>query len=182
MHRLIGIRTWSYVAAHPEWVEDAQHWQRHTRMLEDTLSDALHERLASRFVDKRAASLARRLEEADGAPLLCSINKAGEVGVEGHDGGHRRGFAFGPDPQAARSDQALILKAARRAARSEIPRRVSRFLQAPENEITLDRQTGHILWQDEQIAHLRKGPAVLRPVIHIEDAEFLDSAHKTRIR
>ena len=182
MHRLMGIRTWSYVAAHPEWVEDAQHWQRHTRMLEDTLSDALHERLASRFVDKRAASLARRLEEADSAPLLCSISKAGEVRVEGHDVGHMRGFAFSPDPQAARSDQALILKAARRAARSEIPRLVSRFLQAPENEITLDRQTGHILWQEEQIAHLRKGPSVLRPVIHIEDAEFLDSAHKTRIR
>ncbi|WP_408744081.1 helicase-related protein [Acetobacter fabarum] len=182
MHRLMGIRTWSYVAAHPDWVENAQHWQRHTRMLEDTLSDALHERLASRFVDKRAASLARRLEEADGAPLLCAINKAGEVRVEGHDVGHMRGFAFVPDPEAARSDQALILKAARRAARSEIPRLVARFLQAPESEITLDNQTGHILWRDEPIAHLRKGPSVLHPVIHIDDAEFLESTHKARIR
>ncbi|MDE7548164.1 helicase-related protein [Acetobacter fabarum] len=182
MHRLMGIRTWSYVAAHPDWVENAQHWQRHTRMLEDTLSDALHERLASRFVDKRAASLARRLEEADGAPLLCAINKAGEVRVEGHDVGHMHGFAFVPDPDAARSDQPLLLKAARRAARSEIPRLVARFLQAPESEITLDNQTGHILWREEQIAHLRKGPSVLHPVIHIEDTEFLESAHKARIR
>ncbi|MFT8418099.1 MAG: helicase-related protein [Acetobacter sp.] len=182
MHRLMGIRTWSYVAAHPEWVEDAAHWQRHTRMLEDALSDALHERLTSRFVDRRAASLARRLEEADGAPLLCAISKSGEVRVEGHDVGHMRGFAFTPDPQAARSDQALILKAARRAARSEIPRLVSRFLQAPESEITLDPQTGHILWRDEQIAHLRKGPSVLHPVVYIDDAEFLETAHKARIR
>ena len=181
MHRLMGIRTWSYVAAHPEWVENALHWQRHTRMLEDALSDALHERLASRFVDKRAASLARRLEEADGAPLLCAISKSGEVRVEGHDVGHMRGFAFTPDPEAARSDQALILKAARRAARSEIPRLVTRFLQASENEITLDNQTGHILWRNEQIAHLRKGTSILAPAIHIEDAEFLETAHKARI-
>lgn len=182
MHRLMGIRTWSYVAAHPDWVEDAPHWQRHTRMLEDALSDALHERLASRFVDKRAASLARRLEEADGAPLLCAISKTGEVRVEGHDVGHMRGFAFTPDPQAARSDQTLILKAARRAARSEIPRLVTRFLQAPQSEITLDLQTGHILWRDEPIAHLRKGPSILHPLIHIEDAEFLETTHKARIR
>ncbi|WP_338333287.1 helicase-related protein [Acetobacter sp. LMG 32666] len=182
MHRLMGIRTWSYVAAHPEWVENAEHWQRHTRMLEDSLSDALHERLASRFVDRRAASLARRLEEADGAPLLCAINKSGQVRVEGHDVGHMRGFAFIPDPEAARSDQALILKAARRAARSEIPRLVARFLQAPESEITLDPSTGHILWRDEQIAHLRKGPSVLHPIIHIDDAEFLETTHKARIR
>ncbi|MCP1243091.1 DNA helicase [Acetobacter lambici] len=182
MHRLMGIRTWSYVAAHPEWVENAEHWQRHTRMLEDSLSDALHERLTSRFVDRRAASLARRLEEADGAPLLCAISKSGEVRVEGHDVGHMRGFAFIPDPEAARSDQALILKAARRAARSEIPRLVARFLQAPESEITLDMRTGYILWRDEQIAHLRKGPSVLHPIIHIDDAEFLETAHKARIR
>ncbi|MFT8930926.1 helicase-related protein [Acetobacter syzygii] len=182
MHRLMGIRTWSYVSAHPEWVENAEHWQRHTRMLEDTLSDALHERLASRFVDKRAASLARRLEEADGTPLLCAISKSGDVRVEGHDVGHMRGFTFVPDPEAARSDQTLILKAARRAARSEIPRLVARFLQTPESTITLNQQTGHILWLGEQIAHLRKGESVLHPVIHVEDAEFLDTAHKSKIR
>ncbi len=182
MHRLMGIRTWSYVSAHPDWVENAEHWQRHTRMLEDTLSDALHERLASRFVDKRAASLARRLEEADNSPLLCAISKFGEVRVEGHDVGHMRGFTFVPDQEAARSDQALIFKAARRAARSEIPRLVTRFLQAPESDITLDTQTGHFLWNGERIAHLRKGDTVLQPVIHVEDAEFLESAHKAKIR
>ena len=50
MQRLMGIRVWSYVAARTGWVEDAEEWQRHTRQLEDTLSDALHDRLTARFV------------------------------------------------------------------------------------------------------------------------------------
>ncbi len=49
--RLASVRTWTYVANHPAWVEHAHEWQERTRALEDRLSDALHERLVMRFVD-----------------------------------------------------------------------------------------------------------------------------------
>ncbi|MFT9257341.1 MAG: helicase-related protein [Acetobacter sp.] len=182
MQRLMGIRVWSYVAARTGWVEDAEEWQRHTRQLEDTLSDALHDRLTARFVDRRAASLARRLEEADGKPLLSAMNRLGEISVEGHAVGHMRGFTFVPDPEAARTDQALILRAARRAARGEIPRMVARFLQAADTELGLDLQSGALHWQDETIGQLRAGPSVLRPAIGVKDAEFLDAIQKEKIR
>lgn len=182
MQRLMGIRIWSYVAARSDWVENAAHWQRHTRQLEDTLSDALHDRLTARFVDRRAASLARRLEESDGKPLLSAMSRTGEIIVEGHTVGHMRGFAFAPDAEAARMDQPLILRAARRAARTEMPHLVARFAQADDTELTLDTETGILSWQGEAVAYLRSGLSVLQPDIAVRDAEFLDAGQKEKIR
>lgn len=182
MHRLMGIRIWAYVANRADWVEDPDLWRVRTRTIEDTLSDILHERLAARFVDKRATSLARRLEEADSKPLLSAITRTGEVSVEGHAVGHMRGFAFIPDPEAARSDQPLLLRAARRAARSEIPRRVTHFLQASDSDLRLDWETGTIFWQEDPIGRLIKSDDLLRPAVHVTDAEFLDATHRERIR
>ncbi|KXV78337.1 helicase-related protein [Acetobacter cerevisiae] len=182
MQRLMGIRIWAYVSTRSDWVENPQLWRSRTRTIEDTLSDLLHERLAARFVDKRATSLARRLEEADSKPLLSAITRTGEVSVEGHAVGHMQGFAFIPDQEAARSDQPLLMRAARRAARSEIPRRVTQFLQTPDESLTLDPATGTLLWFGDAIGHLQKGEELLRPAVHVTTAEFLEPSHRERIR
>src|SRR3989338_2393000 len=55
--RIAGIRIWTYVAYHADWLADAGHWQERTRGIEDKLSDALHRRLTQRFVDPRTALL-----------------------------------------------------------------------------------------------------------------------------
>lgn len=182
MQRLMGIRLWAYVANRADWVENPELWRSRTRSVEDALSDILHERLAARFVDKRATSLARRLEEADSRPLLSAITRTGEVSVEGHPVGQMQGFAFLPDPEAARSDQPLLLRAARRAARSEIPRRVTQFLHAPDDTLRLDIATGVLLWHDDPIGRLQKTDELLKPAVHVTTAEFLDAAHRERIR
>src|SRR6202023_3184401 len=51
--RIAHIRTWTFAANRPDWLGDPDHWQGVTRAIEDRLSDALHERLAERFVDRR---------------------------------------------------------------------------------------------------------------------------------
>src|SRR6185369_10925175 len=50
--RIASIRTWTYISHRPGWVERAQDWQERTRAIEDRLSDALHERLVQRFVER----------------------------------------------------------------------------------------------------------------------------------
>jgi len=50
--RLSFIRTWTYVAQRNNWVDDENHWREATRAVEDRVSDALHERLTQRFVDR----------------------------------------------------------------------------------------------------------------------------------
>ena len=55
--RLAFIRTWTYVAQRQSWLHDESHWRGVTRAVEDRLSDALHERLTQRFVDRRTSVL-----------------------------------------------------------------------------------------------------------------------------
>ena len=62
-NRIAHVRTWTFVANRPDWLADPEHWQGVTRAVEDKLSDALHERLAERFVDRRTSVLMRRLRE-----------------------------------------------------------------------------------------------------------------------
>src|SRR5213079_2452053 len=62
-NRIAHIRTWTFAANRPDWLADPEHWQGVTRGVEDRLSDALHERLAERFVDRRTSVLMRRLRE-----------------------------------------------------------------------------------------------------------------------
>ena len=61
--RIAQIRTWTFVANRPDWLADPEHWQGITREVENKLSDALHERLTERFVDRRTSVLMRRLRE-----------------------------------------------------------------------------------------------------------------------
>ncbi len=125
MQRLSGVRVWSYIAARTDWVQDSPHWQGRAREVEDLLSDALHERLTSRFVDRRAALLMRRLEAGEKEELLSAVTRRGDVVVEGHSVGRIGGFSFFPDPAAVGDEKKLVLRAARRALREEMPRRVA---------------------------------------------------------
>ena len=61
MARIAHIRTWTYITHRGDWVEGAAAWQERARGIEDRLSDALHERITRRFVDRRSAFLVRRL-------------------------------------------------------------------------------------------------------------------------
>ena len=97
MQRLASVRVWAYVAARTDWVPDAPHWQGKAREAEDMISDALHEKLIARFVDRRAAHLMRRLDAGEPEKLLSAVTRRGEVVVEGHLVGHIEGFSFMPD-------------------------------------------------------------------------------------
>ncbi len=182
MQRLAGVRIWSYIAARGDWVLDAAHWQARAREVEDLLSDALHERLTVRFVDRRAAHLMRRLDATDGTELLSAVTRRGEVVVEGHPVGHVRGFTFFPDPQAAGEEKKLVLRAARRALGKEIPRRVGLLESAADDAFAFADDTLSLTWDGVPVARLRPGPVALRPRVEVLQTEFLDGTQRERIR
>lgn len=181
MQRLAGIRVWSYISARSEWVADALHWQGRAREVEDLLSDALHERLTSRFVDRRAALLMRRLDAGASERLLSAVTRRGDVVVEGHAVGNVRGFAFLPDPDAEGDEKKLVLRAARRALREEMPRRVALLEAAPDSAFALAPDQS-VTWESVPVAHLTRGPSMLRPRVRVVDSEFLDGAQRERLR
>jgi ATP-dependent RNA helicase SUPV3L1/SUV3 len=181
MQRLSGVRIWSYIAARADWVRDSLHWQGKAREVEDKLSDVLHERLTARFVDRRSAQLMRRLEATDGVALLSAVTRRGEVVVEGHPVGRLEGFRFVPDPVAEGDEKKLVVRAARRALREEMPRRVSAVETAADGSFALTEDHA-LTWDDAPIARLTRGETVSRPRIQVLDSEFLDGAQRERLR
>ena len=91
-NRIAHIRTWTFVSNRADWLADPEHWQERTRAIEDSLSDALHERLTQRFVDRRTSALMRGLKEKD--ELYAEIADDGAVHVEKHYVGRLQGFRF----------------------------------------------------------------------------------------
>ena len=141
--RIAHIRTWTFAANRPDWLADPDHWQGVTRAVEDKLSDALHERLAERFVDRRTSVLMRRLRE--NAMLETEITKTGEVVVEGHAIGRLEGFRFAPEATAGGTDAKALSAAAQKALAGEIESRASRLAHAPDAQFVL-ASGGTIRW------------------------------------
>ncbi len=181
MQRLSGVRVWSYIAARPGWVSDAAGMAERARAVEDKLSDSLHEKLTARFVDRRSTLLIRRLEDAEGAALLSAVTASGEVVVEGHSVGHVAAFGFIPDPAAVGEEKRLVLRAARRAMRQEMPRRVEALAAAPDAAFALAAD-GRVAWSGGAVARLRPGASLLRPAVEVLDSEFLDGTQRERVR
>ena len=181
MQRLAGMRVWSYIAARGDWIADSAHWQGRARAVEDLLSDALHERLTARFVDRRSALLIRRLDNQDGEQLLSAVTSRGEVVVEGHSVGQIAGFAFSPDPQTAGDERRLVMRAARRALLSEMPRRLARFAACEDSELVW-RADHMICWQGAPVARLRAGVSLLAPRVEVLANDQLTPHDLARIR
>ncbi|MGQ0674732.1 MAG: helicase-related protein [Rhodospirillales bacterium] len=176
-NRIAHVRTWTYLAHRADWLTRAQHWQERTRAIEDKLSDALHERLTQRFIDRRAAGISRRLSER--GELLAGVTRDDDVVVEGRTVGRIEGFAFAPDKA---EDSPAVLAVARRALMGEMPRRVRMFAAEPDSAFTLSARDARVLWRGAPVARLMRGDAPLEPKVEPLPSELLDGEHKVRLR
>jgi len=163
-NRIAHVRTWTFAANRPDWLADPEHWQGVTRAVEDKLSDALHERLAERFVDRRTSVLMRRLREK--AMLETEIGKSGEVTVEGHVIGRLDGFMFAPDASGAGSDAKALNAAAQKALAGEIEARATKLSQASNDQIVLAAD-GALRWTGDLVGKLVAGDDTLRPRVRV---------------
>jgi ATP-dependent RNA helicase SUPV3L1/SUV3 len=177
--RIAHIRTWTFAANRPDWLADPEHWQGVTRAVEDKLSDALHERLTERFVDRRTSALMRRLRE--NAELEPQINKSGEVVVEGHVIGRLDGFVFLPDASSGGSETKTLHNAAQKALAGEIAVRATRLAEAPDEQFVL-ASDGTIRWTGAAIGKLFAGEEVLRPRVRLLADEHLTGAPRDRVQ
>ena len=178
-NRIAHVRTWTYVANRPDWLADPEHWQGVARAVEDKLSDALHERLAERFVDRRTSVLMRRLRE--NTMLETEIGKTGEVTVEGHVIGRLDGFVFAPDASGAGSDAKALNAAAQKALAGEIEARATKLSQASNDQLVLAND-GALRWTGDVVGKLTVGDDVLRPRVRIVSDEHLTGPAKDLVQ
>ena len=178
-NRIAHIRTWTFVANRVDWLKDPAHWQGVTRGIEDRLSDALHERLTQRFVDRRTSVLMRRLRE--NAMLEAEITPSGDVLVEGQHIGRLQGFRFAPDAVADSPEGKAVRAAAQKALASEIEARADRLSRAANEDFVLSSE-GTIRWQGEPVAKLTAGEDALAPGFVLLADEHLTGPARDKVQ
>jgi ATP-dependent RNA helicase SUPV3L1/SUV3 len=177
--RLAQVRTWTFVANREGWLADALHWQGRARDVEDRLSDALHERLTQRFVDRRTSVLMKRLRE--NAMLEAEINTDGAVLVEGQHVGHLSGFRFVPEQTGDGPDAKAAQAAAAKSLAGEIEKRSERLGRAPNEDVILSSD-GTLRWLGDPVGRLTGGDTPLTPRIVLLADEQLTGPARDRVQ
>ncbi len=177
--RIARTRTWTYLANRHGWLADAANWQERARTLEDKLSDALHDRLTQRFVDRHAGAVVRRLR-ARGRRLLGAIAADSTVFVEGHAVGRLEGMKFVAD-KTEYGDDGDLLASARRVIRDHIDARVTTLEHSADAAFTLDDRA-RVCWQRAPVARLAVGTDWLRPAVEITATDLLEPQQRERMR
>lgn len=180
--RIAQVRTWTFVANRPDWLRDPDHWQNVTRQVEDRLSDALHERLASRFVDRRTSVLMRRLRE--NTMLEAEVTTAGDVLVEGQHIGRLQGFQFAPDTETEGQVNGQETKALRAAAQKalvgEIEARADKLAGSGDDSFVLSND-GVIRWNGDAVARLTEGEKLLSPGLRLVADDLLAASAREKV-
>jgi ATP-dependent RNA helicase SUPV3L1/SUV3 len=160
--RIASVRTWTYLSNHSSWVPNDRYWVERTRDIEDRLSDALHERLVERFVERRRASV--------------------DLGASARSSERRRPREATPAPQEPGPFSALRELQLRMAAPSgaiSLERWVEDLVAAPHERFRLDAD-GRVFDDDRQLGQLSRGTTLLRPELKLT-FDGLDSGQRLRL-
>ncbi len=171
--RIAHVRTWTYLSNRGQWFDNPLEWQSRIAKIEDRLSDALHERLTKRFVDRRTSVLMRRLRE--NAMLEAEISATGDVIVEEHVVGRLVGFRFTPDAAARGPEAKAANAAAMKALAAEMERRAARLAAGADKDFAIDF-SGMVRWLGEPVAQLAAGETAITPRLVLMAGEQLTGA------
>ncbi len=167
--RLADIRTWTYAANRSDWLENAHIWRLRAREIEDKLSDALHEKLMARFVDRRTSALLKTLNSEEDAP--AEIGADGAVLIGGHAVGRLDGLSFHPDTHGRTLEGRALRNAALKSLRPVIEQRLSAIASAADAAFSLRHDSGEVLHAGAAIARLVPSSDWLAPTVELVGAQ-----------
>lgn len=168
--RISAARSWSYIAQKTHWVERASAMVERTRSLEQMLSDAMHNQLTQRFVDKRTRVLMRGLGK-NMFEQRIAIEPDGRILVEGLEIGTLKGFQFVVPSDSRREDRKMLLAAAERYLGQIMTDKADALAKAPDSVLSLVPDAAGqsaIMWVDSRLAVLSKGKSLLHPELKFD--------------
>ncbi len=169
--RLAGVRTWAYIAHRADWLAEPAAMAERTREVEERLSDALHERLTQRFVDRRTSVLLADIGRKGVGEFPVIVDEQGEVTVGSFPIGRMEGFAFEVDPTARHSDRKMLLATAERRLGGEYEKRAAALAADSDDHFTLRTEPGQpvaVLWRGHEVARLGPGKNLLSPRVIVD--------------
>jgi ATP-dependent RNA helicase SUPV3L1/SUV3 len=178
-NRISHIRTWTFVANRPDWLKAPLYWQSYAREIEDKLSDALHERLTQRFIDRRTSVLMKRLAQKE--ELMSTVEEDGAIHVEGEYIGRIRGFLFVPDGATEGAEARALKAAAMSAVAAEITARAKAVAASADTDLKLTRD-GQIVWNNAPVGKLEPGASLLKPRAAVVAGDQLSGAEREEVQ
>jgi len=177
--RIAAIRSWAYICQRPDWVLARDEMAARARSAEGRLSDALHQRLTERFVNRRTTVLMKTMGK-DAGLLRVALDAAGTVMVEDQPIGHLEGFRFVVDALASHEDRKLMLAAAERHLPELLARKAQKLVQEELGELTIEQ--GEVRRDGKPVARLEPGKSAARPKIALaKELGALESAQRARL-
>ena len=173
------MRTWSYVSNKTNWVENQDFWVEKTKLLEDKLSDRLHEELTKSFIDKRASVLARGLKQD--INFNTEIIENEKVIIDNQFIGKLKGLKLELDLKVGTLDTDIksLKKAARQSIGPEFNKRIEQIIKTGLLEIKNDFK---IYWNNFPIARLQPGKDYLEPEITLIVDDIIEIAEQRKLR
>lgn len=177
--RIAAVRTYCYITHRQDWLAEPEAMAAEAQAIETRLSDALHNALTTRFVDRRTTVLMRGLGQG-AAALPVAVAEDGTVRVDGEAIGQLDGFAFSVDPATRADDRRMLLAAAEKHLAVELASRASALAAADNRALSLvlaDGAPPSLFWQDRAVATLGRGKHRLAPRIQLVPALAALDAH-----
>ena len=177
-NRIANVRTWSYVSNKNNWIENQNYWIEKTKLLEDKLSDRLHEELTKTFIDKRASVLARGLKQD--MEFKTKILDNNDVLIDDQFIGKINGLKLELDLKkgALETDIKSLKKAARQTIGPELEKRILTIIDTALVEIHDDSK---IYWNKFVIGRLTSGKDYLNPNIELLVDDILEQNQKQKL-
>ena len=177
-NRIANVRTWSYVSNKNNWIENQNYWIEKTKLLEDKLSDRLHEELTKTFIDKRASILARGLKQD--MEFKTEILENNDVKIDDQFIGKINGLKLELDLKkgALETDIKSLKKAARQTIGPELEKRIDNIIDTGLIEL---RDDFKIYWNDFSIAKLTSGSDYLNPSFELIVDDILEQYQRQKL-
>ena len=178
-NRIANVRTWSYVSNKINWVENQDYWIERTKLLEDKLSDRLHEELTKSFIDKRASVLARGLKQDALFDTKIIDNK--KVVIDKQYIGELKGLKLELDLKSGTLDTDIksLKKAARQSISPEFQKRIEKIISGAKIELKEDFK---IYWEEFPIAKLLPGKDYLKPEFSLIVDDMIESSEQKKLQ
>ncbi len=177
--RLAAIRSWAYICQRPDWVLARDEMAARARAAEAKLSDALHQRLTERFVNRRTSVLMKGMGK-DAGLLRVKLEDDGRVTVEDQPIGHLEGFRFVVDADASSEERKLMLAAAEKHMAALLAAKAQKLVADELGDLRIEN--GQVLRGDQLVGTLEKGKSPSRPrLVMAKELGQLDPAHRSRL-
>jgi len=177
-NRIANVRTWSYVSNKINWVENKDFWVKRTKILEDKLSDRLHEELTKTFIDKRASALARGLKQD--MTFETKIIEDDKVMINNQFIGKLKGLKLELDLKDGTLDTDIksLKKASRQNIGPELDKRINQIIKTQLIEIKDDFK---IYWNNFSIAKLLPGKDYLKPELNLIVDDIVEPSSRKKL-